>query len=58
VYNLGDMLDGYRRCNELASDPTYVVPGHDPLVFDRYPAASPDLEGIVVRLDVAPSPSP
>ncbi len=58
VYNLGDMLDGYRRCNELASDPAYVVPGHDPLVFDRYPAASPDLEGIVVRLDVAPSPSP
>jgi hypothetical protein len=32
-----------------------VVPGHDPLVLARYPAASPSLEGIVARLDVMPS---
>ena len=30
----------------------HVVPGHDPLVFARYPAAKPGLEGIAVRLDV------
>jgi hypothetical protein len=30
------------------------VPGHDPLVMSRYPAASGDLEGIAVRLDVMP----
>jgi hypothetical protein len=30
------------------------VPGHDPLVFERYPAAKPGLEGIAVRLDAAP----
>ncbi len=57
VYNLGDMLDGYRRCNELADDPSYVVPGHDPQVFDRYPVAGDGLEGIAVRLDVAPTSS-
>jgi len=30
------------------------VPGHDPEVMRRYPAPWPQLEGIVVRLDVAP----
>ncbi len=54
VYNLGDMLDGHRHCRHLASDPNYVIPGHDPRVFDRYPAAGPGLEGIAVRLDVQP----
>jgi hypothetical protein len=28
------------------------VPGHDPQVLKRYPAAKPGLEGWVVRLDV------
>lgn len=55
VYNMGDMMDGYRRCDELASDPAYVIPGHDPQVFDRYPAAGAGLEGIAVRLDVEPT---
>ncbi len=55
VYNLGDMLEGYRRCTELASDPGFVIPGHDPLVFERYPVAGPGLDGIAVRLDVEPS---
>jgi hypothetical protein len=31
-----------------------VVPGHDPLVLARYPAAKPGLEGWVVRLDADP----
>jgi hypothetical protein len=34
------------------------VPGHDPLVMQRYPAPRPELEGIVVRLDVAPHETP
>jgi glyoxylase-like metal-dependent hydrolase (beta-lactamase superfamily II) len=55
VHDLGAMLDGHHRCRQLASDPSYVVPGHDPLVFDRYPAAGPGLDGIGVRLDVTPS---
>jgi hypothetical protein len=31
-----------------------VVPGHDPDVLRRYPAAKPGLEGWVVRLDAEP----
>jgi glyoxylase-like metal-dependent hydrolase (beta-lactamase superfamily II) len=54
VFKLGDMLNGYRTLNELAASPNHVVPGHDPLVMKYYPAPSPELEGIVVRLDVAP----
>ena len=31
-----------------------VVPNHDPLVMRRYPAPTPELEGLVIRLDVMP----
>jgi len=55
VYNVGDMLDGFRRLNELADSPDHVVPGHDPLVMERYPASAPELEGVAVRLDLAPT---
>jgi glyoxylase-like metal-dependent hydrolase (beta-lactamase superfamily II) len=55
VHDLGAMLEGHRRCRQLASSPAYVVPGHDPKVFDRYPAAAAGLEGIAVRLDVEPT---
>ncbi|MEL7155546.1 MAG: N-acyl homoserine lactonase family protein [Actinomycetota bacterium] len=54
VYHLGQMLAAYERCRELADSPAYVIPGHDPKVFDRYPAARSGLEGIAVRLDVEP----
>jgi hypothetical protein len=54
VYNVGDMLEGFATLKRLASSVQHVVPGHDPLVFQRYPAPKPELEGIAVRLDVAP----
>jgi glyoxylase-like metal-dependent hydrolase (beta-lactamase superfamily II) len=54
AFNLGDMLNGYRTLHELAESADHVIPGHDPLVLKYYPAPSPDLEGIVVRLDVPP----
>lgn len=57
AFNLGDLLDGYRLLHELADSPDHIIPGHDPLVMKYYPAATPELEGIVVRLDVAPSAS-
>jgi glyoxylase-like metal-dependent hydrolase (beta-lactamase superfamily II) len=47
-------LRGYDRMRELASSPAQVIPGHDPLVMQRYPAPDPRLEGVVVRLDVEP----
>lgn len=55
VLNVGDMLDGHRTAYALADGPQHVVPGHDPLVMRRYPPPRPDLDGIAVRLDVAPA---
>lgn len=54
VFHVGDTLEGYDALRRLADSPAHVVPGHDPLVMQRYPAASSDLEGIAVRLDVMP----
>ncbi|MCI0430306.1 MAG: N-acyl homoserine lactonase family protein [Rhodospirillales bacterium] len=54
IYNLGDMLEGYRTLQKLASSREHIVPGHDPLVLKRYPAPKKGLEGIAVRLDVEP----
>jgi len=51
VYSVAEMVEGYRRMRGLAEWPTHVIPGHDPLVMDRYPAASQGLDGIAVRLD-------
>ncbi len=54
VFNVGDMLEGFATLKRLASSPKHVIPGHDPLVLQRYPAPKPGLEGIAVRLDVDP----
>jgi len=39
---------------KLASAPDAIIPGHDPMVLQRYPAVSAELKGIVVRLDADP----
>jgi glyoxylase-like metal-dependent hydrolase (beta-lactamase superfamily II) len=57
VYNVGEVVEGYRTLKKLASAPQYVVPGHDPAVLKRYPAAKPGFEDWIVRLDVEPSAS-
>ena len=54
LYNLGDMLEGYRKLRALAESPQHVIPGHDPQVLARYPAAHDSLAGWVARLDVEP----
>jgi glyoxylase-like metal-dependent hydrolase (beta-lactamase superfamily II) len=51
VWSVADMVEGYRRLRELAQSPAHIIPGHDPLVMERYPAPSKDLQGIAVRLD-------
>jgi glyoxylase-like metal-dependent hydrolase (beta-lactamase superfamily II) len=51
VWSLADMVQGYGRLRELAESAAHIIPGHDPLVLERYPAPAKDLEGIVVRLD-------
>jgi glyoxylase-like metal-dependent hydrolase (beta-lactamase superfamily II) len=53
VYNVGDVLAGYETLNKLASSSSHIVPGHDPLVLSRYPAAEGGQKDIV-RLDLSP----
>lgn len=52
--HLGRVVEGYETLRRLADSPRHIIPGHDPLVMERYPAASKALEGIAVRLDVMP----
>lgn len=54
VFHVGDMLEGFETLYRTAPTPDHIVPGHDPAVMERYSPPSADLEGIVVRLDVAP----
>ena len=51
VYNVADMVEGYARLRSLADSPGHIIPGHDPLVLERYPAPSGALAGVVARLD-------
>jgi len=52
IWSVAVMVAGYAKLRALAASPQHIIPGHDPLVMARYPALSPDLEGIVARLDV------
>src|SRR3546814_19815489 len=38
VHNVADMLSGYARLESAAASPDHILPGHDPLVMERYPA--------------------
>ncbi|MFC4273864.1 N-acyl homoserine lactonase family protein [Achromobacter aloeverae] len=55
VHNVADMMEGYAIVRAMADSDAHIVPGHDPQVMQRYPAPSVQLQGKVVRLDVAPS---
>jgi len=55
LYNLAELLEGYDTLRGLASSNEHVIPGHDPLVIDRYPAASDATENWIARLDVTPT---
>jgi glyoxylase-like metal-dependent hydrolase (beta-lactamase superfamily II) len=54
AFHIGDMLEAYDALRAHAPSPHHIIPGHDPLVMRQYPAPRPELEGIVVRLDVMP----
>ncbi|MBP7336547.1 N-acyl homoserine lactonase family protein [Niveispirillum sp.] len=58
AFHVGRMLEGFDKLCAVAPGNDHIVPGHDPLVMRLYPAPSPELEGIAVRLDVAPQPFP
>jgi glyoxylase-like metal-dependent hydrolase (beta-lactamase superfamily II) len=55
AFHVGEMLEGFDKLLALAADESHIIPGHDPLVMKLYPAPSPQLEGVAVRLDVPPS---
>jgi hypothetical protein len=48
------LLEAYDALHTHAPSPHHIIPGHDPLVMRQYPAPRPELEGVVVRLDVMP----
>lgn len=50
VTSLPAMYEAFDTIRRLAPTPGQIIPGHDPLVLDRYPAPRPDLAGIVARL--------
>jgi glyoxylase-like metal-dependent hydrolase (beta-lactamase superfamily II) len=51
VFNVAEMVEGYARLRALADSPAHIIPGHDPLVLERYPAPAAALQGIAARLD-------
>jgi glyoxylase-like metal-dependent hydrolase (beta-lactamase superfamily II) len=54
VHDVAAMLEGHRTLKALAGADDLVIPGHDPLVLTRFPAARPELAGHVARLDADP----
>lgn len=54
LHSVEDMFRGFDRLGELADDPRFIVPGHDPEVMRRFPVAGPGLDGLAVRLDEVP----
>jgi hypothetical protein len=47
-------MKGLALLHRMADSADHVVAGHDPAVIAMYPAVSPQLQGIALRLDVMP----
>src|SRR5260221_13477313 len=45
THNVTEVVERHETLKQLPSSPDHVVPGHDPLVLARYPAANARLEG-------------
>jgi glyoxylase-like metal-dependent hydrolase (beta-lactamase superfamily II) len=54
ISSFGAALDAYPRLLKLAGDLRHIVPGHDPLVLKRFPAAGSGVMDIA-RVDLAPT---
>lgn len=55
VESVSDAHTAFDRLHELAGPAAHIVPGHDPAVLARYPAAGPTLDGVAVELTAGPS---
>jgi glyoxylase-like metal-dependent hydrolase (beta-lactamase superfamily II) len=53
VLHVGEMMEGFRTCEELADGEDMIVPGHDPQVLKLWPRWS-EAEPDIVRVDLAP----
>jgi hypothetical protein len=53
LYDKREYLAAFATVRGLATSEAHIIPGHDPLVLTRYPAAKAGLAG-VVRLDADP----
>lgn len=49
VHHLPSMFAAFDLVKELATSPDLIIPGHDPLVIDRFPPV-PGLGGLAVRI--------
>jgi glyoxylase-like metal-dependent hydrolase (beta-lactamase superfamily II) len=50
VSDLPRMYGSFDLVHALADSSAHMVPGHDPLVMERFPAAGKKLEGVAVRI--------
>ena len=50
VSDLPRMYGAFDLVHALADSSAHMVPGHDPLVMERFPAAGKNLEGVAVRI--------
>ena len=57
AYHVGEMLESFDRLCKVAPSRDHIIPGHDPLVMQRYPAVD-GFEGRVAQLDVPPVKEP
>jgi len=55
IVDIADTFDSFRKIERLADSSHHIIPGHDPLVMQQYPAPSPVLQDIIVRLDADPA---
>jgi glyoxylase-like metal-dependent hydrolase (beta-lactamase superfamily II) len=51
TFDVDAVLAGFDTLRRLADRPELIVPGHDPLVLQRFAPSGPHLDGIAVRLD-------
>ena len=49
------MIEGYGTIRGLADAEELIIPGHDPLVVERFPCPDATFAGEIVRLDRGPA---
>jgi glyoxylase-like metal-dependent hydrolase (beta-lactamase superfamily II) len=49
VYNVGDMMEGWRIIEHLAGDPDRIIPGHDPVGCEIYSRVSGAVEAFALH---------